>query len=463
MIAEQLERLTAGERPAEGLAPMEIRRLCIGPDALDELVPIVEALGGTRITVLQDATRMTGPEGIDLKPAIAAMLAPLGSLVVETLPGDVHADEVTVERAVTACAGADVVVTVGSGTMSDIGKVAAAAAGAPHVIVQTAASVDGFADDQSVLLKRGVKRTVHSAWPHALVADAAVVRQAPIGMSLSGLGDATTMFTAPADWYLANVLDMGDGWVEPIGLLARAHGDRLLALAPGIGARDGDAIQMLTSLLALRGMVMGMARQTSPGSGMEHTVSHLLDMRAGADGIPTAPHGAQVGVSTIVGARLWRRIVAIIDAGDLPPVAVPDDAKAERLVRSAFLPVDASGAMADECWADYRVKLDRMRRVGLAGRVQQLVDDWPTHRAMLDRILVPPHELEGALRLAGAPVRYAQLPTPPSDDAVRWAFANCHLMRARFTVADLAFLTGLWTTEHLEDALRDVLGPAPSA
>ena len=56
--------------------------------------------------------------------------------------------------------------------MTDIAKaVSARLGGIPHVAVQTAASVNGFADGESVLLVDGVKRTTTTRWPDRLVAD----------------------------------------------------------------------------------------------------------------------------------------------------------------------------------------------------------------------------------------------------------------------------------------------------
>jgi glycerol-1-phosphate dehydrogenase [NAD(P)+] len=97
----------------------------------------------------------------------------------------------------------EVLVSVGSGTLVDIGKVISRELSIPHVVVQTAASVNGFADDQSVLLIDGVKRTTPSQWPSALIIDPSVVAEAPRAMNRSGLGDELSMFSAGADWYLA--------------------------------------------------------------------------------------------------------------------------------------------------------------------------------------------------------------------------------------------------------------------
>ena len=93
-----------------------------------------------------------------------------------------HADAETLAAAVAAVGAADLLVTVGSGTLTDIGKYASSKLdGLPHIVVQTAASVNGFADDQSVLVIEGVKRTTPTRWPDRLIIDTDVISRAPAG------------------------------------------------------------------------------------------------------------------------------------------------------------------------------------------------------------------------------------------------------------------------------------------
>ena len=56
----------------------------------------------------------------------------------------------------------------------------------PFVVVQTAFSVNAFSDDMAVLLADGVKRTVPSRWPDALVVDLGVIADAPAAMNQAG-------------------------------------------------------------------------------------------------------------------------------------------------------------------------------------------------------------------------------------------------------------------------------------
>lgn len=423
------------------LRPVGLRRIVAGRDALDALPAVVSELAesGT-IAVLVDATSMRRRD-TDLKATVHDLLFRLGrevrTVVAGPADGQVHADEATVAAVHRALANPAVLVTVGSGTLADIGKTA----GFPHVIVQTAASVNGFADDQSVLLRDGVKRTVPSRWPDVLILDEDVLTEAPAAMNRAGLGDLLSMFTAPADWYLASAVGQDASYSPTAVAIAREHGDELLDAA--------DQSVRLAELLAVSGISMGAAGRTAPSSGMEHTISHLLDMSSHGR---TALHGAQVGVATVIAALTWRHVRRRI-AEDGLRLMFPDAETMRGRVRAAFDPVDPTGAMSRECLADYDAKLARWHssRPSLAG----LAAAWPQHDAVLDELLVDPVRLVEALRKAGAPLRFSQLDPPVDPDTARWAVANCHLMRDRFTVADLAWFLGAWTDADVDAVLAE--------
>jgi glycerol-1-phosphate dehydrogenase [NAD(P)+] len=118
----------------------------------------------------------------------------------------------------------------------------------------------------------------------------------------------------------------------------------------------------------------------------------------------------------------------------------------EARVTAAFAAADPTGAMAAECWRDYRRKLER-HHAGV-GRLAELVRNWPQFDSEVERLLASPQRLAQALAAAGAPTRLSDLGIEPARS--RWALANCHLMRDRFTIADLAFLLGLWDLNGVE-------------
>ncbi|NLC44681.1 MAG: sn-glycerol-1-phosphate dehydrogenase, partial [Clostridiales bacterium] len=83
----------------------------------------------------------------------------------------------------------DFIVAIGSGTINDISKIIAMVTDLPFIIVGTAPSMDGFASNTSSMISNGVKVTLQSACPVAIMADLDIVCQAPKRMLQAGLGD----------------------------------------------------------------------------------------------------------------------------------------------------------------------------------------------------------------------------------------------------------------------------------
>lgn len=434
------------------LAAIGMERVRVGPGALERLPDDVRDVAGHGpVVVLEDATSMRRGDA-DLKATVAGLLDGLAAVRVVLGPddGQVHADAETLARAAAAADGAGCVVSVGSGTITDIAKHVCHRLDLPLVAVQTAVSVNGFSDDMSVILKDGVKRTVGTKWVDVLIVDTDVIRSAPQDMNRSGVGELMAMFTAPADWRLASYASLDDSFSAAAVELFRRHGDTLLAIEPGIDARDGDALDELAVIMTASGVALGVAGRTAPLSGTEHMVSHMLDMAAGARGGAVGLHGAQVGVAAVVAACLWEHALARLDPERLLDDASfprPDDVRAR--IEGAFAHLDPTGALARECWADYRDQLAAWD----AARPQLaiLVGNWPIVVDELRGLLGDPAAMVAALRAAGAPTRFAELGVPV--DEARWAVAHCHLMRNRFTVADLAYLTGHWEPDDVETVL----------
>ena len=98
--------------------------------------------------------------------------------------------------------------------------------------------------------------------------------------------------------------------------------------------------------------------------------------------------------------------------------------------------------MAAECWSDYREKLAAWR--GAGERRRTLARLWGVEKAELAALVGKPALIATSLAAAGAPRRFSELDPPVAIERARWAVASCHLMRNRFTVADLAFFAGRW-------------------
>ncbi|TFD27655.1 iron-containing alcohol dehydrogenase [Cryobacterium lyxosi] len=452
---DAIRAVIASTADAVDLVPLGIRALVISPQASFDLVPAVKSLvadgptGTRRVAVLVDETAILR-DGRDLKQQLCELLAEAFTIEIVVLGhgGQLHADEDALETATAAIKGYDCAVAIGSGTISDIGKVATdRLGGIPLVIVQTAASVDGFTDNVSVVLRNGVKRTIPSRWPDVVLADTTTIADAPVAMNTAGFGEVLSLYTAPADWELANRLGFDNSFrLTPRDFLLEFAGDPA-TWADGLAEGAPGVVLDLTRMLAIRGMGTGIAGTTACLSGVEHVVSHMLDMYAAAHNLPIGLHGAQVGVATQVASAAWDLLRRRVAEGGFT-VRFPAASDLEQQVKRAFDVCDETGGRGEECWSDYARKIEAWNAdpERMKGMVANAVSDGVAIAAAVPT----PASLSAGLLAAGSPTTPGDLVEWVTPDIWRWAVANCLFMRDRFTVIDLLFLLGWWTPADVD-------------
>ena len=444
------------ERDARGqFGSLDIDQLVVDEDALGGLVETVERQ-------LRRAGRTAGPrtrgaglaapvrlrrDGRERKAMVADRLSARFDVRRVTLDDGhptLHADEAVLDRAAAAVAGADCIVSVGGGTITDIGKVAAMrAAVAAHVVVQTAASVDGFTDNVSVVLHNGVKRTIASRWPDAVLTDCRTIAEAPHALNAAGLGELLSMYCAPGDWFLAQRFGLDDTFSPVLVELLALCGEGVADWAADVGRRNVAGVRRLAAALAMRGIVTGVGGTSASLSGMEHLVSHMLDMHRAERGEPTGLHGAQVGVASVIAAAAWEVFCERMTETPPDPARLFGNADGwERGARTAFAALDPSGRIGAECCKHYRQKLAKWHDNRAA--VAAFFDNWPANRDGRNALVLDSKTIAACLHRARAPMRGGDLDTAPNGELLRWAVANCQFMRERFTVADLLTFAGWW-------------------
>jgi len=459
---DRIRAVIAGSERPEALVGLGLRALEISSDAstsvstrlTELLVSQGKTAAGASVVVIMDATPIF-KGATDLKAAVVAQLSERYKVSTVVLGDQDHlyADDQALEAATAAVTGADGVVSVGSGTISDIAKVATNRAGnLPYVMVQTAASVDGFTDNVSVILRNGAKRTIDSRWPDVVLADLETIASAPRELNTSGFGELLSLFTAPADWWLASQIGTDSSFHStPRDLLLTFAGN---PSEWGAGISDGNraAVEQLTKVLAIRGIGTGIAGSTACLSGMEHLISHMLDMYAAANHHDIGLHGSQVGVASVVGAAAWQYLLEQIRAGRA--IVGNPGTDFEGIVKSAFAECDPSGALGAECWSDFSKK--RTAWLGTAENVKALVSDADALANALASMLPNPTELAIGLSKAGAVSNFRQLADWVTPEVWRWAVANCLYMRNRVTIVDLLAELGWWTEADIDEVLGRV-------
>lgn len=453
---DRIRRVLAENDPNGQFAALNMAEVHVSENALDLLPEVLArhltAAGrtpgpGTRVCIVVDPVLILR-QGADLKAMVQELIgAPHHAVRVVMDDGHpiLHADEKVLDAAAAACAGADAIVSVGGGTITDVAKIAAERAGVPvHVVIQTAASVDGFTDNFAVVLQNGVKTTLPSRWPEAVLTDTQVIAAAPHYLNASGFGELLSMYSAPGDWFLAARMGMDKRFAPVLLDMLALCGEGVEDWSAGVGRADPDACARLATALAMRGIVTGVGGTTASLSGMEHLVSHMLDMVNGELHAPTGLHGAQVGVGSVIRAAAWEEFRDRVARDGLPVARLfQDPASAEPALRDAFAWLDPKGRIGGECWSRYRAKLDLWHAA--RPQVEAAFADWGALTAEHDRLCFGAGAIARYLHRAGAPMRFADLEPAPSVERIHWVTGNCQFMRERFTVADLLLLAGWWT------------------
>jgi glycerol-1-phosphate dehydrogenase [NAD(P)+] len=373
------------------------------------------ALGRTFAVVSDPVTH--GVLGARVERALGA----IGAVTSLVLPGQPHADEATAAEVERAAAHADAFVAVGSGTITDLSKYAAARAGKPCVTFGTAPSMNGYTSPSAAITVDGLKKSLPAVAPVGVFLDLGVLAAAPARLIRAGLGDSLCRPTAQADWLLAHLLRGEPYRAAPFALLAEDE-PGLLADADALVRGDRAAVARLARTLVLSGFGMAICGGSYPASQGEHLISHYADMLGAPDWRPSF-HGEQVGVTTLAMAALQEEILA----GPAPRIG-PTRADEPALVRH-FGP-----ALGPACWRELaRKRLDAEAAETLT---QRLAGEWETIRSCLRAVTRTAGELRGALTRAGAPL------TP---DALGWpraffrdAVLHAREIRSRWTFLDLA-------------------------
>ncbi|MBE6555238.1 MAG: sn-glycerol-1-phosphate dehydrogenase [Ruminococcaceae bacterium] len=291
----------------------------------------------------------------------------------------------------------DIIIAFGSGVINDLGKYLSSLTDRTYIIVASAAYMDGYASGNSSVIRDGVKVTLNSKSPDVIMGDTDVLKSAPAHMAKAGLGDMLAKYISITEWRLANLIN-GEYFCEDVAAYTRSVREACVAAAPGIPARNGDAIATVFKGLVDAGMAMDFAGSSRPGGGGEHYFSHLFDMRGLEFGTPVAPHGMQAAIGTLYSIKAFEALKKV----------TPNREKALAYARSfdfedwsnklrEFLGKGAEAMIALEA-KERKYDLDKHR-----ARLDVILEKWDDILAVIDEELPSSTEVEALLASIGAP------------------------------------------------------------
>jgi glycerol-1-phosphate dehydrogenase [NAD(P)+] len=371
---------------------------------------------GRRLAVVSDETT---------HEVLGARVARALTAVGEVDPVVLHAmpdpDVATVDLLRKATATADALVAVGSGTINDLCKHAAATAGKPYVVFATAPSMNGYTSANAAITVDGHKKSLPARAPVGVFIDLEVFAAAPPRMIRSGLGDSLCRSTAQADWLLSKHLRGTPYREAPFALLA-ADEPQLLEAPEALIGGDLDAMRLLARTLVLSGLGMTICCGSYPASQGEHLVSHYIDMFAPAER-PAYFHGEQVAVATLTLAQIQEAMLS----GPPPRLRAGSTTRedlGERL----------GADVGEACWAEYsakRLSVDDAERLSA-----RIAERWSDLATTLARTMVPAATLAGVMTRAGCPQTPDAIGLTPTF--YRRAVRDARFLRDRYTFLDLA-------------------------
>jgi len=312
----------------------------------------------------------------------------------------------------------DGIVAVGSGVITDCGKVLAHALRLPLVGVATAPSMDGYASDSSSMIRGGVKVSLYNACPQALIADTDILAAAPMRLLQAGLGDMLAKYCSVCEWRIAHLV-IDEYYCEDIAALMRGALARVRAAAPLLLERDAQAVEEITQGLILAGIAMAFAGVSRPASGLEHYFSHIWEMMALERGRPAELHGIQVGIGTLLTLKIWEQLKQETPSRETAQAFIQnfDEGKWEEMVRRIF------GQASDTIMKTARVQ-GRNDQVAHAARLEISLDKWP------EILQIVAEELPGYQELFEL-MRGLEMPLVPEDIRVSQADTVDALLGAR--------------------------------
>ena len=298
-----------------------LSRVIIESGAIQKLPEIITSYGAKKVFLLADpntyAAAGRAVEEILTREGLTFTVYLLNSQKAEP---DEHAVGSVAMHFDKTC---DLILGVGSGVVNDIGKIIANLTGLPYVIFGTAPSMDGYASATSSVIRDGLKYSLPSVCPDTVVGDLDILCAAPMRMILAGLGDMLAKYVSLVEWQMAVIIN-GEYYCSYVADLVREALEQCVANLEGLTRREPEAVKAVMNGMVLSGIAANYAGISRPVSGMEHYISHILDMRGVEFGTKTDLHGIQCGVGTLMALEMYEELCKI----------TPDREKALAFVRT---------------------------------------------------------------------------------------------------------------------------------
>lgn len=327
---------------------------------------------------------------------------------------------------------ADIILTVGTGTVTDLGKLTGNTLKKPVLCFPTAPSMNGYTSPVAAYLKDGLKLTVPVTPAYGVFFDPGILEKSPLDLIKSGFADSLAKSFANADWKISSLITGEEFCSLPYRIVGESEknyvdkGDLLLK-------KDRQTVQALMNALNLGGISMIIAGKSSPASGGEHLISHFLDMYSHKYREEVfAYHGIQVGAGVFISALLYEAMK------DLTVSGVKSMLAETRIDYNGYLQklISMFPESADPIKREFD---EKMRQIAILREV--LPEKWEDVRREAFGMVYPPGRISGIYGKADIPLHLKEI---AADEKIIYnALMLARFIRGRLTVLDIAGETGM--------------------
>lgn len=259
---------------------------------------------GKKLLAVADKNTISAADGI------LDILADGGYDVKIKLYDDLRVADMTEVRVIEAlCDNTDGVLSIGTGSLNDICRLASYRKDKPFAIFATAPSMDGFASDTAPITDNNFKMSYQARQPKVIIADTKILAAAPAYLKSAGFGDMIAKYIGLADWKITHLVT-DEYYCDYVAGITQEAVERIVALADKITIPDEETAGAVMEALVFTGVAMKLAGCSRPASGAEHIVSHFWEVKKLENGILSDFHGKKCGVATILINRMYHEMAA---------------------------------------------------------------------------------------------------------------------------------------------------------
>lgn len=267
----------------------------------------------------------------------------------------------------------------------------------------------------------GIKISVKSKIPEAIVIDLDNLKSAPARLLRSALGDVLCRTTCQVDWLTSHFL-LETFYDETPFALQYEDEKILLNHSQKILTGDEETLAALSRMTLLNGIAAIIIGSTHAGSMGEHLISHYIDMFMG-DKHPGSLHGEQVGIATLLLSKMQNDI---LNSSKTPQFL---EINYDLIIFENIFGKDAGSNLHKQ----FQNKLFTQK--SLTDINKKLIENWSDYKKTIIKFAVHTDKIKKSFINCGAACTNSDLNIP--DDFFKNAVENAYYLRDRFSYLDI--------------------------